>query len=207
MITACRNATAGVLVTSESCLAFLVRKNMDIFLTQNKNKQWLRISALVLCMLLISCAQVRITPPEVELAGVEISDISLTHVNLNAQIRIFNPNRHAIRVGAVNYEMELNGDRVFSSVTYVDDSVEPGESIIVPLRISSAFWDIIRMFSRLGTRQELDFRLAGSVEAGSSTGGMKYFDFERSGKLDLSSPDLNNGQRKNLLLKPGQQEI
>ncbi len=145
---------------------------------------------IVVVLTLAACAPIRITPPEVELAGIEVRDASITHLNLNANIRIFNPNRDTIRVGAVSYSMELNGEKIFSSVTYVDEPVGPMESIVVPLRISSAFWDIIAFFSRLGTYHALDFRLSGSVEAGPSHGRMASFDFERTGKIDLANGHL-----------------
>jgi len=142
---------------------------------------------------LSACASVRITPPEVELAGIEVRDASITHLNFDAQLRIYNPNRDTIKIGAVEYEMELNDERIFSSVAYVDEPVGPGESIIVPLRISSAFWDIIAMFSKLGTMQGIDFRISGSVEAGPGTGSMATFDFERTGKIDLRAGPSGRG--------------
>ena len=150
-----------------------------------------------------ACASVRITPPDVELAGIEVRDASITHLNFDAQLRIYNPNRDAIKIGAVEYEMELNGERIFSSITYVDEPVGPGESIIVPLRVSSAFWDIISMFSKLGTMQGIDFRLSGSVEAGPRAGGMATFDFERTGKIDLrASPSGRGGAGSGSRISP-----
>jgi hypothetical protein len=131
----------------------------------------------------------------VELAGIEVRDASITHLNFDAQLRIYNPNRDTIEIGAVSYEMELNGERIFSSITYVDEPVGPGESLIVPLRVSSAFWDIIAMFSKLGTMQGLDFRLSGSVEAGPRMGRMASFDFERTGKIDLNPANMGGAGR------------
>ncbi len=150
---------------------------------------------LMFVLTLCACASVRITPPEVELAGIEVRDASITHLNFDAQLRIYNPNRDTIEIGAVSYEMELNGERIFSSITYVDEPVGPGESIIVPLRVSSAFWDIIAMFSKLGTMQGLDFRLSGTVEAGPRMGRMASFDFERTGKIDLNPANMGGAGR------------
>ncbi len=151
------------------------------------------LACIIAWIALSACAPVRITPPEVELAGVEISDISITHLNLNAQLRIYNPNRVSIKIGAINYSMDVNGQRIFSSVTYVDDSLGPGDSMVVPLRISSAFWDLIALFSRMGRTEALDFRISGSVEAGKSLGRMSTFDFERTGKLDITDPVRRGG--------------
>ncbi len=142
------------------------------------------LTAVVFASMMSGCAP-RITPPQVELAGIEVRDASITHLNFTADLRIYNPNRQEIEIGAVSYDMELNGQEVFSSVTYVDEPVPPDSYITVPLRISSAFWDIISMFSRLAQRPELVFRLSGSVEAGLPHGHMGTFDFERTGKLDL----------------------
>ncbi len=160
------------------------------------------LSIIVFVLTFAACAPVRITPPEVELAGIDVRDASITHLNLDAQLRIFNPNRDTIKVGAVSYEMELNGEKIFSSVTYVDEPVASMKSIVVPLRISSAFWDIIAFFSRLGTHQTLDFRLSGTVEAGHVYGGMASFDFERTGKIDLTAEHLASGKKGHSPLPP-----
>lgn len=174
-------------LSQQRCLFRAIIKVWSKMSAHNKN---FLLLLLLLLTALAACASVRITPPEVELAGLEVTGASITHLNFNASIRIFNPNRHDVRIGAVSYQMELGGKRIFSSVTYVDDVIGAGKSLTVPLRVSAAFWDIVALFTRLGSRPDLDFRLYGSIEAGPVNGRMGSFEFERNGSIVLDPEEF-----------------
>lgn len=153
------------------------------------------IPVLLTAIACTACAPVRITPPDVELMGIEVQDVSITHINFNATLRIYNPNREVVEVGAMSYELELNGQKIFASTTYVNEAIPPMSSIIVPLRISSAFWNLLSMFSKIEGGSKVEFRLSGDIEAGPEHNRKASFAFERTGAIDLgkkarSSPGI-----------------
>jgi len=143
--------------------------------------------AVILCVVLLlsGCAAMRPTPPEVNLIGIEVRDISLTHVNLLANLRLFNPNAASITVLEVDYTLFLNGVKVSQGQTAKPVSIGAEDYGDVDLRMSSAYWDLFQFLNRMQTGEELEFSLQGSVKVGSLGMLSQTFTFDKHGNIPL----------------------
>ena len=77
-------------------------------------KSLVTITALLFIIPLAGCSTINVIPPEVNLMKVDVQDVTLSHVNLLAELRVFNPNGSGVTIQGVNYTLHLEGIKVFS---------------------------------------------------------------------------------------------
>ena len=133
--------------------------------------------------LLASCSTLNTTPPEVNLMAIEVQDITLSHVNLLADLRIFNPNQEAVTIQGVNYILHLEGIKVFSGSSSFTEIVAPQEYGRITLRLSSAYWDIIQLLNRLPDKEDVSFTMNGSIRVGENSLFAKRYSFTKEGLI------------------------
>ena len=75
------------------------------------------ILTLLLALTLSACAGIRPAPPEVQLAGLEITDVSLSHANFLATLKLFNPNSVSMDIKGLQFTLFLNDTRVAKGLT------------------------------------------------------------------------------------------
>jgi len=112
---------------------------------------------------------------------IDIRDVTLSHVNLLADIRVFNPNNNSVVIQGVDYNLSLEGIKVFSGGNNQAITIKPQEYGLITLRLSSAYWDIIQMLNKLPDKTDVAFTMQGSVRVGSSRMFSKRFSFEKEG--------------------------
>lgn len=143
-----------------------------------------------ICVLLLagltSCATKQVIAPEVSLADLQISELSLTHANMLAGLKIYNPNRVGLTVQQVDYSLSLNGIRVSSGQSAKEVSIGAEEYATLELRMSSAYWDLLRIFNLVQTGKNAKFLLDGKVKVGGFRILGKTFDFKKEGDISLS---------------------
>jgi LEA14-like dessication related protein len=135
---------------------------------------------------LVSCAGIRPEPPEVQLANLEITDVSLSHANLQATLKLFNPNNIALNIEGIKFSLFLNEIRIAkgqTAKTFLIPSEEIGEATI---RLSSSFLDIFQLTRKLQNRAEVTFRIVGEVKIGGFGLFGATIPIEREGSLPLS---------------------
>ena len=93
---------------------------------------------LLITALLNSCSTINTTPPEVNLMALEVQDVTLSHVNLLADLRIFNPNQDAVTIQGVDYTLHLEGVKVFAGRSSFTEMIAPQEYGHITMRLSSA---------------------------------------------------------------------
>jgi LEA14-like dessication related protein len=140
---------------------------------------------LLTAALLNSCSTINTIPPEVNLMALEVQDVTLSHVNLLADLRIFNPNKDPVTIQGVDYTLHLEGVKVFTGRSSFTQSIEPQEYGRVSLRLSSAYWNIIELLNRLPDREEVSFSMAGSIKVGESSLFAKRYSFTKQGMIPL----------------------
>ena len=134
---------------------------------------------------LAACSTMNILPPEVNLMRVDVQDVTLSHVNLLADLRVYNPNSSAVAIHGVDYTLDLEGIRVFSGRSNQAVTVDPQEYGYLTLRLSSAYWDIIQLLNRLPEKTDVAFSMMGSIRVGGSSMFSKSFSFEKKGIIPL----------------------
>ena len=149
------------------------------------------LSAVLLFMVpLSSCSTINAIPPEINLMKVDIQDVTLSHVNLLAELRVFNPNEKAVTVQGVDYKLHLEGIKVFSGRSNLSQTVEPQKYGLLSLRLSSAYWDIIQLLNRLPDKSEVAFSMNGTIKVGESSIFAQRFSFDKQGVIPLQKNNL-----------------
>lgn len=132
-----------------------------------------------------SCSTMNTIPPEVNLMSLDIQDITLSHVNLLASLRVFNPNSSSLTIQGVDYTFHLEGIKVFSGRSNEVQAVAPQEYGFLTLRLSSAYWDIVRLLNKTPDTTDVSFSMQGSIRVGESRMFSKRFSFDKQGIIPL----------------------
>ncbi|HKL48625.1 MAG TPA: LEA type 2 family protein [Desulfuromonadales bacterium] len=134
--------------------------------------------------LLAACAMVSPQRPEVNLAGLQIREATLSHLNMVADLTVFNPNNVALTVRGVDYTLQLEGINVADGRSLEPVEIGAGESAKVQLRIVTAYWDLLNLASQLQKTDDLTFTLSGKVRVGGYKILNKTFPFSKEGHID-----------------------
>lgn len=146
------------------------------------------LRTLVLLLLLnglSACALKPVIAPEVSLNNLQITELSLTHANMLADLKIFNPNSVAVTIRQVDYSLSLNGIRVSSGQSAKEVSIGAEDYGNLSLRLSSAYWDLLRIFNQVQSGKPAKFLFDGKVKVGGFGILGKTFDFKKEGDISL----------------------
>lgn len=146
---------------------------------------WLLLS--IMLVFLPACTALNVLPPEVNLMRVEVREATLSHVNLLADLRVFNPNDRTVTIQGVEYTLHIEGVRIFSGKSYQRLAVAPQEYGRFALRLSSAYWDIIQLFNKLPEKSDVAFEMQGSILVGGSRLAARRFGFEKQGIIPFQN--------------------
>jgi LEA14-like dessication related protein len=116
---------------------------------------------------------------------VDVQDVTLSHVNLLADLRVFNPNEKAFTIQGVDYTLHLEGIKVFAGKSNFTQTIGPQEYGNLTLRLSSAYWDIIQLFNKLPNKSDVAFSMQGSISVGKSRLFAQRFSFDKEGIIPL----------------------
>lgn len=134
----------------------------------------------------VACASLRPLPPEVQLTGLEITDMSLSHANVLANLRLFNPNRTDLDIHGMKFALYLNEVRVASGQSVRSFSIPTEAYGDAAVRLSSSLLDLLKLSIKLQGETEVAFRLSGEVQVG----GLRFLGatipIEREGTLPLT---------------------
>ena len=154
-------------------------------ISSKRNKSFLSVLVLLLIIPLSSCSTINAVPPEVNLMRVDVQDVTLSHVNLLADVRVFNPNEKAITIQGVDYTLHLEGIKVFSGKNNLSQTIAGQEYGHLTLRLSSAYWDIIQLFNKLPNKSDVEFSMQGSIRVGANRTFAQRYSFDRQGIIPL----------------------
>jgi LEA14-like dessication related protein len=119
------------------------------------------------CLLLLSsCAAIRPQAPQIQLAGLTISDLTLSHANFLATLNVYNPNDSTIDIDGLDFSLYLNDVNVARGATAKAFSVPAEQSGSAALRLSTSFLDLFRLSQKLKGLDQVPFRIAGEVKIG-----------------------------------------
>ncbi len=137
---------------------------------------------LTLC---ISCAGIKPEPPEVGLAGVTISGLTLSHANILATLEVYNPNAKSLKVERVQYTMAINGVNVARGLSLEEAVIPANGTGHIKLNVRSPYWDLVRVMGMVKKGRPAEVLLKGSVKLGGFGFSSYTFPFERRGTLSL----------------------
>lgn len=145
-----------------------------------------KLTITLLCLLLAACATMRPEPPEVQLAGLEITDLSLSHANFLANLKLYNPNSAALDIRGLSFTLFLNDVRIATGKTAKAFNIPSEAYGEAALHLSSSYLDLLQLSSGLQGKEQLSFRIAGEVKVGGLGFMSITVPIDREGTLPLS---------------------
>lgn len=139
--------------------------------------------------LLTSCAAMQPASPEINLIGLFIDEVTLSHVNMVANLRLYNPNTVSLQVESIEYQLYLNGVRVSSGRSVSGMEISANDYGSFDLRLSTAYWDLFRFVNNFQEGENIDYHLIGKVQVGGFGVIGHTFDFDHEGTIPLQNGD------------------
>jgi LEA14-like dessication related protein len=145
-----------------------------------------RAIIILLAASLTACAGMRPEPPEVQLSALEITDVSLSHANFLATLKLFNPNSFALDIERLKFTLFLNDVRVSKGMTAKTFSIPAEGDGEASVRLSSSVFDLFQLTRTLQNQDEITFRIAGEVNIDGPGKFGTTISIDREGVLPLS---------------------
>lgn len=148
------------------------------------------VVASLLLILIAGCAGVgqRLEPPRVKLANIRPESFNVLETAFDVQLRVFNTNETAIQIKGVESEIEINGKPFAFGVSESDIEIPAYGTAILPLRVYSSVFDIIKGAAGLHHQKQLSYHIKGKLRLGTST-FTRMLPFESEGNIFL--PDIS----------------
>ena len=116
---------------------------------------------------------------------VNVQDVTLSHVNLLAELRVFNPNGSGVTIQGVDYTLHLEGIKVFSGRSNLTQIIAPQEYGFLTLRLASSYFDLIQLLNKIPNKTDVAFSMQGSIRVGKSNLFAKRYAFNKEGIIPL----------------------
>ena len=149
----------------------------------------LAMSRLSLAGLCAGCALVTATPPQVEVAAVELRGVGVFEQVLGVTLCVTNPNPSELAFRRIQVALDTSGRPLLEGTSDAAVRLPPGASVLVPFTVVSTVRNIGPQLLGVVRTGALDYRLRGSITL--ETLGLTV-PFSRGGRLDLAAagPDL-----------------
>ena len=147
------------------------------------------IPFLLLLLIIFGCAGVgkRLEPPRVKMANIRPESFNLLETVFEVQLRVFNTNDTPLHIKGVESEIEINGKPFAFGVSESDVTVPAYGTALLPLRVYSSVFDIIKSAVGLQNQDQLNYHIKGKLRLGGSA-FPSTLPFESDGQISL--PDI-----------------
>lgn len=143
----------------------------------------MKIMSVALALLAAGCALAAATPPEVEVADVELRDLGLLDQTLGVTLCVSNPNTTELSFRRVTVALEVANAPLAEGASEAPVRLPPMASVLVPFtarttvrNLGPQLWDVARSGG-------VEYRLRGSVQLDGPLG--ISLPFSRTGRLGL----------------------
>jgi LEA14-like dessication related protein len=123
-------------------------------------------------------------PPRVSLVSVQIVSMELLEQRYGMNLRIQNPNDHALRIRGVDFHVELNQTPFASGVANQSVDVPAFGEALLQVEVSSSVWSLARQLREMGEgrQDEFAYRIHGRMSMGGMLGSIP---FESAGTIPM----------------------
>jgi LEA14-like dessication related protein len=143
--------------------------------------------AAAFALLLCSCATLRPDPPEVNLFGLQLENLTLSHAIFTADLNLYNPNNFAITVEKVRYALALKGIRIAHGQSSRSVRIEPLGSGDLAVRLSSSYLNLLRISRQAQGEEEIPFAIEGEITIGGFGVLSRTIPFKEEGIIPLQA--------------------
>ena len=126
---------------------------------------WAQI-ALTLSLLLTSgCAGLgqRLEAPRVSFANVKLQELKGLENVIHLELRVFNTNDVAFKIKAIDCDLSMNGQRLATGVSRIDQEILAYDTALIPLTLYSSVVDLFRGIFSLQDKEKVVFSLTGKL--------------------------------------------
>ncbi len=166
-------------------------------------RQSLRLSkimvlAAVVTFYLAGCAGVgkRMEPPRVKIANIRPESINLLETVFEVQLRVFNTNDTPLTIKGVESEIDINGKTFAFGVSDSDVEIPAYGTELLPLRVYSSVFDIIKSAVGMHNQEQLQYHIKGKLRLGAGA-FPRALPFESEGTISL--PDISEFRERRQL--------
>ena len=147
------------------------------------------IPSVLLLLIIFGCAGVgkHLEPPRVKMANIRPESFNLLETIFEVQLRVFNTNDTPLHIKGVESEIEINGKPFAFGVSESDVAVPAYGTALLPLRVYSSVFDIIKSAVGLQNQDQLNYHIKGKLRLGGSA-FPSTLPFESEGQISL--PDI-----------------
>ncbi|MBW2437325.1 MAG: LEA type 2 family protein [Deltaproteobacteria bacterium] len=147
--------------------------------------KWIITAAFMLAFM-AGCAGVgkRLEPPRVKLANIRPESFNLLETVFEVQLRVFNTNDTPLTIKGVESEIEINGKPFAFGVSESDVEIPAYGTALLPLRVYSSVFDIIKSAVGLQNQDQLNYHIEGKLRLGGSA-FPSTLPFESEGQISL----------------------
>ena len=124
------------------------------------NRSIIWMSAALLCT---ACALATATPPQVEVAGVELRGIGLLDQTLGVTLCVTNPNTSELAFRCIQVAVDAAGSPLAGSVSEAPVRLPPQSSVLVPFTVVSTIRNLGPQLLGVLRAGAVDYRLHGSI--------------------------------------------
>jgi len=126
---------------------------------------FLRLGLIACLLLAIGCAGLGKTleAPRVSLADVRLEEVKGIENVVHMQIRVFNTNDVPLKIKGIDCELSMNGKRLATGVSKVDQEIPAYDTALIPLTLYSSVVDLFRGLISLQGKDKVTFSLAGKL--------------------------------------------
>jgi LEA14-like dessication related protein len=140
-----------------------------------------------LALLLGSCAALRPEPPEVNLFGLQLENLTLSHAILSADLTLYNPNDFAITVKKVRYALALKNVRIAHGQSSQSVRIDSGSTGNLAVRLSSSYLNLLRVSRATKGLEEIPFTIDGEITIGGFGVLPRTIPFKEEGIIPLQA--------------------
>ena len=123
-------------------------------------------TGVTLCLLvMVGCAGLGKTleVPRVSLADVKLQEMKGMENVVRIELRVFNTNDIPLRVKGIDCELAMNGKRLATGVSRVDQEIPVYDRALIPLTLYSSVVDLFRGVISLPEKDKVIFSLTGKL--------------------------------------------
>jgi LEA14-like dessication related protein len=150
------------------------------------------IPSILLLLTIFGCAGVgqRLEPPRVKMANIRPESFNLLETVFEVQLRVFNTNDTALHIKGIECRLDLNGKEFAIGVSESDVEVPSYGTALLPVRVYSSVFDIIKSAVGLQNQDQLNYHIKGKLRLGGSA-FPSTLPFESEGHISLPEiPEL-----------------
>lgn len=149
------------------------------------------LSAAVAGLLAAACASVPIglEAPQVSLSDVSLQGGGLFEQRIGLVLRVVNPNRRALAIDGMSFDVELNGKKFAHGVSDRAVTIPGLGEALIDVTAVTSLGDVLRQLGAFGEHRGVAYRLSGKV----LMSGFGSLPFERKGEVSLPDPSRGSG--------------